>query len=63
MAKGKLPPELMKYWDKKNKKNEEEDAKTPEGKERVTKAKGKRAVQAAARFVKGKKDAKKQVAK
>jgi hypothetical protein len=47
MSKSKLPPQLVEYWAKKNKKQDEEDSKSPDGKERISKRKAEKAVEAA----------------
>jgi hypothetical protein len=60
MAKGKLPPQLVAYWDKKNKKADAEDSKTEEGKARITTRKAQKAVEAARAFKDSKKEGKKQ---
>lgn len=54
MAKGKLPPQLMAYWEKKNKQQDNEDSKTEEGKERLRGRKASFAVKAAAEYKKSK---------
>jgi hypothetical protein len=52
MAKSKLPPQLVEYWEKKNKKQDEEDSKTPEGKEKIRNRRAQKAVEAAKEYKK-----------
>jgi hypothetical protein len=54
MAKSKLPPQLVAYWEKKNKQQNDEDSKSEDGKQRIRKRKASNAVKAAVNFKKSK---------
>jgi hypothetical protein len=54
MAKSKLPPQLVAYWEKKNKQQNDEDSKSEDGKQRIRNRKASNAVKAAVNFKKSK---------
>lgn len=63
MAKGKLPPQLLAYWDKKNKQQDNEDSKTEDGQKRVRDRRASLAVRASAEYKKSKPESTKQETK